>query len=516
MVPKLHLLPAETLLLHNLKIDWCQPAMFRHQLYLAGCMFSGSNLCGLLHKARNVAPGFLQKMAQKRTGTIHTSCSSLQLCKLHKCQHEKASSVYQWKLEGSRTIHRKMTDLWTPNSRGLSTSCTPRTPARCLCSVMTKHGFPYHERTPAWRMFRVKHTKSGQGEVPLVFVNKAPSVVGKKNQKKQPTEPKSPVVRSRTKKPTRLGLQDKKDTQDSWLCTAFSTAEEYHLEHLSLDLQSQGSFLPVAMPQDAQDVLLMDVASSDAENKTEPSEMFFFREGSVVFWNVPDSTLKKVLRIVNKYESRPYEVALVTWENEHINYSYGSQGTKLTDDAIILDENADTETTMLEKFAFSNAMALSVKLGIWELSVDKFTSSLERIPESLKHGHRLKMSRLEVMRKTGELFSLRHQINLSSDLLISPDFYWDRDDLDELYNKTCHFYSIGRRTRVTNEKLNHCSELVELMRTHLSERHSLKLEWMIILLIAVEVMFEVVHYIRRYYEDSGQGIAEQTTSMRRR
>ena len=38
-----------------------------------------------------------------------------------------------------------------------------------------------------------------------------------------------------------------------------------------------------------------------------------------------------------------------------------------------------------------------------------------------------------------------------------------------------------------NEKLNHCSEMVELLRTHLSEKHSFRLEWGIIALIAVEV-----------------------------
>ncbi|XP_071790351.1 required for meiotic nuclear division protein 1 homolog [Asterias amurensis] len=347
---------------------------------------------------------------------------------------------------------------------------------------------------------RAKYSQSDDEESPIVFVSKSPSLIGRKTTRKmQSVVPTAPVVlRSRTKKPTRLGVREKKD---SWLCTAFSTAEEYQLEHLSLDLQSQGPFKPITMPQDAQDILLMEVLSSDAdEDKTEPSQVFFFREGSVVFWNVPDSKLKKILQTISKHEFRPYEVALVTWENEHINFTYGSQGTKLTEDAFILDENKDTEAVTLEKFAFSNAMALSVKLSIWEAYVDKFTSSLEHIPEGLKRGHRLKMSRVEVLRKTGELFSLRHQINLSSDLLISPDFYWDRDGLDALYNKTCQFYSIGRRTRVTNEKLNHCSELVELVRTHLSEHHSLKLEWMIILLILVEVIFEVIHYIQRYLE----------------
>ena len=32
----------------------------------------------------------------------------------------------------------------------------------------------------------------------------------------------------------------------------------------------------------------------------------------------------------------------------------------------------------------------------------------------------------KVLQKTGEILALRHLINLSSDLLDTPDFYWDR------------------------------------------------------------------------------------------
>lgn len=42
----------------------------------------------------------------------------------------------------------------------------------------------------------------------------------------------------------------------------------------------------------------------------------------------------------------------------------------------------------------------------------------------------------------------RHRINLSSDLLITPDFYWDREKLEELYDKTCQFLNINRRVKV--------------------------------------------------------------------
>lgn len=48
-----------------------------------------------------------------------------------------------------------------------------------------------------------------------------------------------------------------------------------------------------------------------------------------------------------------------------------------------------------------------------------------------------------------------------------------------------------------NEKINHCIELVHLLSSHLNDKHHIRLEWMIILLIMVEVMFEVLHFLGR-------------------
>ena len=47
------------------------------------------------------------------------------------------------------------------------------------------------------------------------------------------------------------------------------------------------------------------------------------------------------------------------------------------------------------------------------------------------------------------LMFFRHNINLRSDLLDTPDAYWDRDDLGELYQSMCKYLSIQKRTRVS-------------------------------------------------------------------
>ncbi|XP_076851087.1 required for meiotic nuclear division protein 1 homolog [Brachyhypopomus gauderio] len=295
----------------------------------------------------------------------------------------------------------------------------------------------------------------------------------------------------RTKQPSRANLPSPEE--DMMQCIAYATADQYHLPTLCHDLMANGFFEIKDLPRDAANVLVIGTEKASKPNDT--AMIFFFREGSVVFWNVDEKTIKKVMRILEHHEIQPYEVALVHWENEEINYTVGDGNSKLHRGNFIFNSEMDYQQVILEKFAFSNALSLSVKLAIWEVSLDNFVESIQSIPETLKSGKAVKLSRAEVLQKIGELFTLRHCINLSSDLLITPDFYWDREDLEQLYDKTCQFLNINRRVKVVNEKLQHCTELTDMMRNHLSEKHSLRLEWMIVILITIEVMFELARVI---------------------
>lgn len=52
--------------------------------------------------------------------------------------------------------------------------------------------------------------------------------------------------------------------------------------------------------------------------------------------------------------------------------------TKLLHDKILLNPEGQTN---LEKYTFSNALAMSVKLGIWEASLDKYIDNIEYVSE---------------------------------------------------------------------------------------------------------------------------------------
>lgn len=179
------------------------------------------------------------------------------------------------------------------------------------------------------------------------------------------------------------------------------------------------------------------------------------------------------------------------------NYSKENQPAALRSGNFYITK--DEDKNILEKYTFSNALSLSVKLGIWEASLNKYVDSMAYVTEDLKQGNEIKTNQREMLRKTGELFALRHLINLSSDLLDTPDFYWDREHLETLYSQTNNYFNISKRTRVMNEKLNHCVELADLITSNLNEKHHTRLEKIIIYLILIEVIFECIHYAERYY-----------------
>ncbi|XP_065167130.1 required for meiotic nuclear division protein 1 homolog [Atheta coriaria] len=278
---------------------------------------------------------------------------------------------------------------------------------------------------------------------------------------------------------------------------AYSTAEEYDLEALIEGLKVEGLYEPKNIDNHTDCVH----AVAKYKVETEPREIFFFREGSLVMWNMTDLESHNLLAFINKYEQDRYAAVMVHREAEYMNYTHHQVENKLStlDGScdIVLSKD-DPKRMILDKYTFSNAMALSVKLGIWEASLERYVDSIEGVTEDLKLGRKLQMSREEVLRKHGELFALRHVINLSSDLLDVPDFYWEREHLEQLYQQMCNYFSITRRTRVLNEKINHCVELIELVSSHLSDKHHIRLEWMIIVLIMVEVGFEMIHYADRY------------------
>ena len=141
------------------------------------------------------------------------------------------------------------------------------------------------------------------------------------------------------------------------------------------------------------------------------------------------------------------------------------------------------------KLAFSTGLARSVKLASLEGQLDSLLHKRRHIlqifsPSKFQNQsniRRTNVGRKEILSYLGELFSIRFQVNLHSELLDSPDFCWSDYNMEECFDKISKNLDVRSRISVLNKKLDYANELVEILRNHLHEQHSLKLECIIIL-----------------------------------
>ncbi|CAH0402939.1 unnamed protein product [Chilo suppressalis] len=289
----------------------------------------------------------------------------------------------------------------------------------------------------------------------------------------------------------KVSLDDLTNKDGHYLSMAYVTANSYDLKGLKEALVQQKLYEPATLQ--AQEVGDVVIANAVYSVGSEPREIIFFREGAVVFWNCTELEASNVLELVRKYEEDSYPRDVIAKEREVMTYSYNPNAKKcyLQESGFVLVPEKDN---LLEKFAFSHAMAQSARLGAWEARLEALAAAVR------KHTRLVSAAQIphdDVVSKLGELFSLRHQLNVESDLLDTPDFYWEQEELERIYSSTVAYFTIPRRTRVLNERLAHCVELLELLSQWASDRHHVRLEWMIIALILVEVCFELLHFFER-------------------
>ncbi|EFO14289.1 hypothetical protein LOAG_14233, partial [Loa loa] len=132
------------------------------------------------------------------------------------------------------------------------------------------------------------------------------------------------------------------------------------------------------------------------------------------------------------------------------------------------------------------------KVAIWEAQLLEYAEPLAKASKGLSIG-RIPLKRKNVLMQTGTLLSLRHSINLNTNL-IDSDFYWEKQDLEPYYRMALKHFAVAGRRRMLNAQLDYCSEILKVvngMQTHNCEA---RLEWMIIYLIVIEVFFAIIDH----------------------
>jgi len=159
-----------------------------------------------------------------------------------------------------------------------------------------------------------------------------------------------------------------------------------------------------------------------------------------------------------------------------------------------------TTGTVDEALAYSYALAQSTKLSVFERVVDNAIDTAKPIPEALAQQGVVIMDDTIVKRQMGEIFVSKCSMTLQSDILDTPEIIWENDRFDEQYNVGRKYLEIGKRVDILNQRLTVLNDLYSFLQAQLEVKHANKLEWIIIVLIVLEILVDLFN-ISSWYSD---------------
>ena len=136
-------------------------------------------------------------------------------------------------------------------------------------------------------------------------------------------------------------------------------------------------------------------------------------------------------------------------------------------------------------------LAQSVSLEHLEIEADAGLERFSGFLDALREKGRLRVSERRVLKNVGFAMHTRHSVLANLSLFDKPPETWDDEALARLHNELTHFFDLPERHQNLTTRLDFLAENTSLLFEVLSTRKSHNLEWIIIILIAIEIVFFV-------------------------
>jgi uncharacterized Rmd1/YagE family protein len=206
---------------------------------------------------------------------------------------------------------------------------------------------------------------------------------------------------------------------------------------------------------------------------------FLFDYGVCVLFQYEYEAEKRLIDQVGKYAVNPLD----PFVEEELEYRLSSDaGVRIRNDLIEVDDVSE-----LTCLSLSHALAQSTKLASFESSIEETIKKTKYIPEALAKKGSISLSRTQLARERGRVYLEKSHVILQFNLLDTPEFIWEYPELEHYYLALSRYLEIAPRATVLKNRLEVIQELLEMMADEQKHSHSSMLEWIIIILIAIEI-----------------------------
>lgn len=263
-------------------------------------------------------------------------------------------------------------------------------------------------------------------------------------------------------------------------CLSYCIANSIDLTRLDHHYKNQDDFIAVK----SRDVLRL--SPKQATGRV----LFVFKNGTVVSWGIKRSNIHVFLDTIMLFVEKPVALRV----HDEFSFRFGSKTAiephdYFDVDCITIDEDSDEL-----KLSLSYGFSQSVKLQYFETILEALIERYSPLIQALSSNGEIAVSRNRIRQVIGEILGAKSELNLVSNFLYHPKYFWQHPTLEDHYIMLERYLHIQRRVNAINHRLDTLNEIFEMFNGYLENRHSHSLEIIIIVLIVIEIIFDVLNF----------------------
>lgn len=221
-----------------------------------------------------------------------------------------------------------------------------------------------------------------------------------------------------------------------------------------------------------------------------PSELFYrvdtdsyvylFDYGAVVFANMTDADISQNLLLLREFSSAPLaelfrdDLEIVIAPEKNLAFRFNSLVTPRLDESVA-------------KIAMLN-VAHSVALDFYSQRAHELLGEVNEFTLQLEKNGAIKIPRKEMVRFIGRALNNKNRILENLFIFDSPEQTWEDEFLDRLHRGLSRTFEINSRFKEVEYTFRVVQDNLDVFRELYLHRESSQLEWIIIVLICIEVI----------------------------
>jgi uncharacterized Rmd1/YagE family protein len=131
-------------------------------------------------------------------------------------------------------------------------------------------------------------------------------------------------------------------------------------------------------------------------------------------------------------------------------------------------------------------------LSHYENEVATTIEETKKIPIEMRDKGQINLSKKEISRNIGLIFMRRSAVNLNSDILDTPEIFWEqKSEMDVFYSTIRNYLQIDKRVGILDRRMKILKELYDVMNNEIKTQGKFRLEWIVVYLIVIEIFVSV-------------------------